>query len=142
MQNAIRFHRSPRERLLRAALSRRRFIGGAATAAGGILGASTLGPIHALADDDDTTVAPTPTTNAINLGGTVFHVTFFGKDVMPAVINNFNGFAGVADVQGTGTATHADGTQETLLFDTDMRFMKGVYIGVDGKTHNGTFAFV
>ncbi len=140
-KNAIPSKPTPRQRLLNAALSRRRFIGGAAGAVGGALGASMLRPLRALADDD-MTVAPTPTTNAIDLNGTVFHVTFFGTDIMPAVINNFNGFVGVADVQGTGTATNADGTKETLLFDTDMRFMKGVYVGVDGKEHNGTFGFV
>jgi hypothetical protein len=43
---------------------------------------------------------------------------------LPAVassIADFNGFIGVADVQGNGTATNPDGSTETLLFDTDMR---------------------
>jgi hypothetical protein len=48
----------------------------------------------------------------------------------------------VADVQGTGTAVNPDGSTETLLFNTDMRFMTGVYIGADGATHKGTFGFV
>jgi hypothetical protein len=49
---------------------------------------------------------------------------------------------GVAQVQGTGTGTNADGSTETLLYDTDMRFMRGVYVAVDGKVHRGTFGFV
>jgi hypothetical protein len=30
----------------------------------------------------------------------------------------------------------------TLLFDTDMRFMQGEYVGVDGKNYHATFGFV
>jgi hypothetical protein len=60
----------------------------------------------------------------------------------PSSITDFNGFIGVADVQGTGTGHNPDGTTETLLFDTDMRFMSGVYIGRDGRVHQGTFGFV
>lgn len=30
----------------------------------------------------------------------------------------------------------------SLLFDVDNRFMKGVYIGVDGNKHTGTFGFI
>ena len=45
-------------------------------------------------------------------------------------------------MQGTGTATNPDGTTETLLFDTDMRFMSGVYVGQDGAVHKGAFGFV
>jgi len=56
----------------------------------------------------------------------------------PSSINDFNGFVGVAHVQGTGT----DGDGNTLLWDVDIRFMKGVYQGVDGNLHRGTFAFV
>ena len=29
-----------------------------------------------------------------------------------------------------------------LLFDTDMRFMQGIYVGQDGAVHRGTFGFV
>ena len=48
----------------------------------------------------------------------------------------------LADVQGTGTARNPDGSVETLLFDTDMRFMKGTYVGLDGAVHHATFGFV
>jgi hypothetical protein len=66
----------------------------------------------------------------------------FGPGQEPSTITDFNGFTGVTDVQGTGTATYPDGSSETLLFDTDMRFMDGVYVGVDGAMHKGTFGFV
>jgi hypothetical protein len=56
----------------------------------------------------------------------------------PSTITDFNGFVGVAHVQGTGT----DGQGHTLLWDADLRFMQGDYRGVDGRLHSGTFGFV
>jgi hypothetical protein len=56
----------------------------------------------------------------------------------PSAITDFNGFVGVAHVEGTGI----DGSGNTLFWDADLRFMKGVYQGVDGRIHNATFAFV
>src|SRR6266849_3322053 len=76
------------------------------------------------------------------IGGVTFQLSFFGPGLDPSSITDFNGFVGVADVQGTGTATSSDGSTETLLFDTDMRFMSGVYVGQDGAVHKGTFGFV
>jgi hypothetical protein len=76
------------------------------------------------------------------VGGKTFHLTLFGPGIDPSSIYDFNGFVGVAEVQGTGTATNPDGSTETLLFDTDMRFMSGGYVGVDGAVHKGAFAFV
>jgi hypothetical protein len=86
--------------------------------------------------------APVPTSNTTVIGGKTFHFTSFGAGIDPSSINDFNGFVGVADVQGTGTGTNPDGSTETLLFDTDMRFMSGVYVGTDGAVHHGTFGFV
>jgi hypothetical protein len=78
----------------------------------------------------------------MTVGGVNFHVTFFAAGADPSCLTDFNGFVGVADVQGTGTAKNPDGTQETLLFDTDMRFASGVYVGNDGAVHKGAFTFV
>jgi hypothetical protein len=122
-------------------LSRRRFLGGAAGAAGAALGATVLAPGTALAAKP-TDAAPRPIPGGLELNGVTFHVIGFGPGQEPSTITDFNGFAGVCDVQGTGTATNPDGSTETLLFDTDLRFMKGVYIGVDGAVHKGTFGFV
>jgi hypothetical protein len=89
-----------------------------------------------------TNAAPQPTANTTTIGGVTFHFLGFGPGIDPVSINDFNGKVGVAQVQGTGTATNPDGSTETLLFDTDMRFMSGVYVGVDGGVHQGTFALV
>jgi len=121
-------------------LTRRSFIGSAAGVAGAALGAG-LFPAGALAArPSDAT--PKPTAQTVTLNGVTFQLSFFGPGVDPSSIGDFNGFVGVADVQGTGTATNPDGSTETLLFDTDMRFMSGVYVGVDGAVHKGTFGFI
>jgi hypothetical protein len=56
----------------------------------------------------------------------------------PSTITDFNGFIGVVQVDGTGT----DGDGNTLLWEVDLRFMKGVYQAADGRIQRGTFAFV
>jgi hypothetical protein len=56
----------------------------------------------------------------------------------PSTITDFNGFVGVALVDGTGT----DGSGNPLLWEADLRFMKGVYRGADGDFHEGAFALV
>ena len=122
------------------AVSRRRFIGGAVGAVGTVLGASVLRPGVALAKTQNGT--PNPIPGGTTVGGQLFHFFPFGPGLEPATITDFNGFVGVADVQGTGTATNPDGSTETLLYDTDVRFMKGVYVGKDGAVHKGTFGFI
>jgi hypothetical protein len=126
----------------RHTLSRRALIGGAAAvAAGTSLGSGLLWPAAGSAKVLST-VAPRPTRHKTTINGVTFHLTSFGPGMDPSSITDFKGFVGVADVRGHGTATRSDGRVEKLLFDTDMRFMKGTYIGVDGKVHRGTFGFV
>lgn len=123
-------------------LSRRTFIGTAAAAAGtGLMGAGLLTP-QAVRAAKPVDATPKPTTNTVTINGVTFSLTFFGPGLDPSSITDFNGFVGVADVQGTGTGTDRYGNTEPLLFDTDMRFMKGVYVGQDGAVHKGTFGFV
>lgn len=121
-------------------LSRRGFLGGSGAAVGALVGANMLAPSKLAGKTVNAT--PNPIPGGITVQGQLFHVFLFGPDQEPATINDFNGFVGVADVQGTGTATNPDGSTETLLFDTDMRFMKGVYVAQDGAVHKGTFGFV
>jgi hypothetical protein len=126
----------------RHGLSRRAFVGGAAAAAAGAsLGSGLLWP--AAASAGTLSIAPprpTPATTTVN--GVAFHFVPFGPGVDPSSITDFKGFVGVADVRGTGTARNPDGSVETLLFDTDMRFMQGTYVGLDGAVHQATFGFV
>jgi hypothetical protein len=123
------------------AVSRRRFLAGAAGALGVAAAAPVLTPLPAVAAKK-TDPTPNPITGGFTIGGTTFHVLSFGPWIEPSTVTDFNGFSGVCDVQGTGTATNPDGSTETLLYDTDMRFMRGTYRGVDGAMHHGTFGFV
>lgn len=55
-----------------------------------------------------------------------------------STINDFNGTIGGAEIQGA--AHGSDGTPYT--FDTDMRFMQGVYVDAAGNSRHGAFAFI
>jgi hypothetical protein len=123
-------------------LTRRAFLGAGAGATGAVLGSAFLEPAAALAGNPHTDNSPNPTTNTVTINGLTFSLTFPGPGLDPSSITDFNGFVGMADVQGTGTAMYPDGSKETLLYDTDMRFMTGTYVGKDGQTYRGTFGFV
>jgi hypothetical protein len=56
----------------------------------------------------------------------------------PNQLTNFNGLYAGARVQGTGTGN--DGN--SYLWDADLRVMRGVYQGLDGKLYRGTFVEV
>jgi hypothetical protein len=123
----------------RSRLTRRAFLG---SSTGAVLGAGLLGPASAFGANPHTDASPTPTANRVTLNGLTFALSFFGPGLDPSSITDFNGFVGVADVQGTGTASYPGGHTETLLYDTDMRFMSGSYVGKDGHVYKGTFGFV
>jgi hypothetical protein len=55
-----------------------------------------------------------------------------------STIDDFSGTIGAAEIQGT--ARGSDGTAYT--FDTDMRFMQGVYVDTQGNLQHGAFAFI
>jgi hypothetical protein len=90
---------------------------------------------------------PLPLDLAANpLGGMDIYQNYQGPaDANPAVtpllgnepnqITDFNGFYGGTRVQGGGIA--GDGTPR--FWDADLRFMKGVYRGIDGLVYRRTF---
>jgi hypothetical protein len=124
----------------RAMLSRRQFVATAAGATGAILASGLWMPGTALADN----AAPKPIPEGIQPfgpGTEVFHVFPIAHGVEPSTITDFHGSIAAAEIQGTGTATNS-GSTSSLNFDADMRFMQGVYIGVDGEKHSGTFGFI
>lgn len=64
-----------------------------------------------------------------------------GRD--PSTITNFEGFVGNVDLIFSGMAMDTEtGTTSPYDFHTDTRFMKGVFIGSDERTHHGAFAFI
>jgi hypothetical protein len=60
----------------------------------------------------------------------------------PNQITDFAGLYAGARVQGSGRSTEVDGTHNTYLWDADLRLMQGVYRGLDGNFHHGTFVEV
>jgi hypothetical protein len=83
---------------------------------------------------------PTPTPANPAFGG--LHIYGVDPSMEPSAITNFRGAVGAAVVDGSGTWKVEGTAPETLRFDTDMRFMQGVFLGTDRRRHKGTFAFV
>jgi hypothetical protein len=84
------------------------------------------------------------------LGGS-FHVfgpspdgSFDPIDAEPATITDFNGFVGLAYISGTVQRTNKRTREVRTLpmISSDMRFMTGVFRGIDGRIHQGAFALV
>jgi len=82
--------------------------------------------------DDDGSGTPVPILQVSGIA--------LGSEV--SAISNFDGLVGAASVDGTGVGHSPGGSDEQLLFDTDMRFMQGTFVGTDGNRHQGTFGFV
>jgi hypothetical protein len=55
-----------------------------------------------------------------------------------ATITDFDGTVAAADIQGDAHDTQGG----DYWFDCDMRFMKGRYVDLSGRTQQGVFGFV
>jgi hypothetical protein len=99
-------------------------------------------PLWVPALAEASSVDPTPIPDTIGPGAP-FHVQLPGSGNELSTITDFNGVLGVAGVSGTGTGTNTNtGAPTRLVFDADLRFMQGQYIGMNGQNHEGTFVFV
>ena len=58
--------------------------------------------------------------------------------IEPSTITDFHGVIAAGEVQGR--ARGSDGSRYS--FDCDMRFMRGEYVGMDGRRRIGSFGFV
>jgi len=123
----------------RAALSRRRFLQGASSAA--LVGLAVPSLLRTAFAAAPASSLPNPIPGGLDLlgNGTIFHVYLPGTAPELATITDFNGFLGAADVLGSWTGPAATAGSQ---FDADMRFMTGEYIGKDGRHHQDTFAFI
>ncbi len=120
----------------RRALSRRQFLGASAAATG----AAVTAPLWVPALAEASSIDPKPIIETV-FPGAPFHIQLPVPGNEMSAIRDFNGVLGVAAVSGAGTGT--SGVASTrLVFDADMRFMQGQYIGMDGQNHEGTFVFV
>jgi hypothetical protein len=150
-------------------VSRRRFFGIGAGAAGGVLGSGLWTPVRGERDDDEDNGRSCPEQNPIphvnRAAGPqtfgAFHFFFpgpvdgspaatdpepatahaAGRD--PSLIFDFDGVVGQADLNLTGMGTDmTTGVSAPYGFHTDMRFMAGRFMGTDGRIHEGAFAFI
>ena len=106
-----------------------------------IAGLGLLGPGAALAGKGgDPRPIPGGFDENFNIvsSGAFFHALLPGIGFEMSTITDFNGVVGGSEIRGT--AHGSDGT--TYGFDTDMRFMRGVYVGLDNRVHQGTFGFI
>lgn len=133
-------------KLAGTSLTRRQFL---KTAGAAVLGSTLIpsllqtGTVAASGPGD-----PVPIPGGTPVLGGGFHL--FGPgiidpvDAEPISITDFNGSVGIAFISGmvtrTNTVTHE--VRSLPFLSADMRFMKGVFRGQDGKMHNGAFAFV
>lgn len=129
------------------AVSRRQFLGATAGAAGVLLGAGFFSPVQA-ADAAD----PRPIPGGFPFLDHFYHLLtpehpMFGTGTAdtedPSSITDFNGHIGLAYVTGMGTHTDkTTGDVNEFPFEVDLRFMKGTYVGANGRRHHATFALV
>jgi hypothetical protein len=121
-------------------MSRRQFVATSAAATGAALTSGLWLPIVAEgAPFNEADPRPIPTGTLLPFAPTPFRFFFPGPGHEVSTIGNFTGFVGVADV---GFTKGTDGAGKTLLWKSDVRFMQGTYMGTEGDTRTGTFAFV
>jgi hypothetical protein len=135
----------PEPPLLARGLTRRQFVRTAGVAAGVAAGSGLWGPFLRSAWAKNGGLLPRHLHGGIRPfgpGTQLFHFFLPGPGAEPASITDFDGVVGLAAATGSGTATKGKGEKSSRPFEVDLRFMKGRYIGRDGKEHHGTFGFI
>jgi hypothetical protein len=122
-----------------ARLSRRQLLQAGAVALGGVAG---LGALNPATGSGSAFAAPRPIPGGLSLttgtfvpSGADLHFFSPGIGFEMSTITDFNGVVGGSETRGTAN----DGDYS---FDCDMRFMRGVYVGLDGRRHNTSFGFI
>jgi hypothetical protein len=88
---------------------------------------------------------PNPIPGGLDIlgNGTIYHLYLPGTGPELATITDFNGALGVANVNGPWSSpSFPPPPGKDLIYQSDMRFMQGEYVGRDGRHHHGTFALV
>ena len=124
----------------RGSVSRRAFMQGTTGAAGLALAAAHGTPAQA-AQPSRGEPLPIPTVDQTPFGPIHAADPTMGQD--PSLITDFQGVAGTATLSltGLGTDTTADQTAQ-YGFKMDVSFMQGAFLGADGQSHQGSFAFI
>ena|SRR5947209_8201777 len=127
--------------MLEPALSRRQLLHAGAAAMGGLAGAQVLDPTSALARPN---AAPRPIPGGLDRKlmpvprHAFVHVLSPGIGSEMSTITDLKGVVAGSEIRGT--ARGSDGTKWD--FDTDMRFMTGQYVALDGRSRHGVFGFI
>ena len=136
------------EHLTHHAFSRRQFLGGAvrASAIGAAAGSGLLSAPIAFADDKTgSSVMPRPIPGGfLTPFGVISHHFRPARGIEASTITDFNGFIGLAEIEGgRGVGTNTlTGAETPMFFGMDNRFMIGEFVGVDGEVHRGAFGFI
>jgi hypothetical protein len=137
------FHSQDSHRGSHENLSRRKFLTGAAA---GTAGLAFWIPERATAQGKGKSADPKPIPSGVSPLGIFIHhfpaqptATPLSALNEPSQITDFKGFVGLNRIRGGGRGS---GFAETLAFQADMGFMKGVFIAEDGKLHEGVFGFI
>jgi len=133
------------------AVSRRGLLVGAGAAAGVLAGARVLPPRFGTSAHAASSAEPRPIPGGIVvLDDRRFHVYPPGRSIPvdpsspinePSTITDFDGVVAITQTLGQGTGTER-GAEMAMTFDSDMRFMAGRYMGMDGNVHEGAFGFI
>ena len=140
------------ERAAAQGITRGQLLRRGAGAAGAAAGLSLLAPGLARASSAVPKPIPGGLTNT-DLGlptppyPSIIHVlapgVFSPPNAEPITITDFHGDIGYSIIDGAGTGTDTvTGHTNRYTTNTDMRFMRGAYIGEDGHLRHGSFAFV
>ena len=128
-------------------ITRRQLLGGAAATGAAVVASGIIDPRSAAAADP----RPKPIPGGITVGGQGFHTYSPGPTVGtdPAAIDDqssifdFDGVVACSHIQGTGVGTDkTTGLSQPMAYDTDMRFMQGTYVAMDGVRREGSFGFI
>jgi len=117
------------------AASRREFL----VRAGALAGVAAAGPLLAPAGSaaaGGRGARPRPIPGS---GFAPFHIFDPSRGKEQSAITDFTGLVGSVHLQGTGLANDRP---DRLSWDADVRFMDGVYRGVDGVLRRQTFGFI
>jgi hypothetical protein len=97
-------------------------------------------------------VSPKPIAGGgFEVEGELLHVYDYIPGNEPSTIGDFRGLVAINHLSGEGTVLRGSNsggistptaTGDRLVYDADMRVMKGLYIGEDGQEHEGTFGFI
>ena len=123
-------------------ISRRMLLRAGAVGTGLFLGGAHWSLAHA-DEGGIQTAEPRPLPETITVLGVAIHHQPPAPGNDPSQITDFKGVVGNSRVTGMGTGVNTTtGVSTRLSFQADMGFMKGVFVGLDGRMHQGAFCFV